>query len=270
MLRSRVLTSIVLASIVVVALLALAPAPLTIVLAAMFLGIGGWESARLAGFNGAVAAVVWIALLFAAGVGLVLALHHERGPAVIFGSAAPGWLLLSAWLAFPEVGRPRAARPRQPAKLLVSGAILLAGFAAIAWLHAANPWWVIALIGVIAAADIGAYFSGHRFGGARLAPRISPGKTWSGAFGGLGLAALTAATVALFVEGPAGPGTAAAAALVLAALSIAGDLVFSLMKRHRGLKDTSALLPGHGGLLDRIDGLLAAAPAFALLVLAVG
>lgn len=117
--------------------------------------------------------------------------------------------------------------------------------------------------------DIAAYAVGRGWGGAKLAPRISPGKTWSGSVGGLAGAALAGVMLAYGI----GVGSPARAALVAAGLAVsgqAGDLLESAIKRHFGVKDSSRLIPGHGGLLDRLDGFLTAAPAAALLTLWIG
>ncbi len=129
---------------------------------------------------------------------------------------------------------------------------------------------VLFVVLVVWGSDIGAYLLGRLIGGARLAPRLSPGKTWAGAAGGLVCGTLTGSAVA---SGFATSGVALAVALVIAAgLSVAaqaGDLLESAIKRHFGKKDSGSLIPGHGGLLDRLDGLIAAAPAAYLLSLAV-
>lgn len=266
MLRSRVITSVVLAALVISALLLLPVLWLNVVLAALFLVAGGWESTRLAGLRSTPLQVAWIAVLCVLGAGLVWLAHASGAVPWLFGAAVAGWLLLSGWLLVPERGR-GDGRGFQPAKLLIVGAVLLFAFLAVSWLHVSDPWRVIFLLFLIAAADIGAFFTGHRFGGAKLSPRISPGKTWSGAAGGLVSAMIVAAVCSrLMPDIPFGPLIAALAAAVLVALSVCGDLVISLFKRHRNLKDTSSLLPGHGGMLDRVDSLCAAAPAFALLV----
>lgn len=266
MLKSRVVTSVVLATLVLAALLLLPPIWLSVALALMFLVAGGWENARLAGLSNTVLQVAWIMLLCVAGAGLIGAAHAPAGLAVILSVATAGWLLLALWLRFPALGRAEPER-FQPAKLLVVGAVLLAAFTSIAWMHAISPWLVIHLILIVAAADIGAFFAGHRFGGPRLAPVISPGKTWSGAFGGLVVAMLVAPAASLVLPDiPLTPLFASLVAVPVVAYSICGDLLISLFKRHRGLKDTSTLLPGHGGMLDRVDGLSAAAPLFALIV----
>lgn len=265
MLKSRVLTSLVLATAVLAALLLLSPLALTLVLAVIFFAVGGWESSALAGLRPPVAILAWIVVLAVAGAGLIHLVHRPQAGLPVFGIASAGWLLLSFWLLVPGFGRPRGDE-FQPVKLVLLGTILAAGFAAISWLHALDPRWVIYLILVVAAADIGAYFTGSRVGGPKLAPGISPGKTWSGVGGGLVAAVVVAAAAAGPFAVPLRPIQAALLAVALVAVSIAGDLTISLMKRHRQLKDTSALLPGHGGLLDRLDSLGAAAPVFALAV----
>jgi phosphatidate cytidylyltransferase len=129
---------------------------------------------------------------------------------------------------------------------------------------------VIVLLFVVWASDIGAYVAGRAIGGARLAPAISPGKTWSGSVGGLIGAALVGFAAALVLgNGPLiwHPVTLA---VMIGGISQAGDLFESLLKRHFGVKDSGTMIPGHGGLLDRLDALLAAAPGAALLALAVG
>ena len=270
MLRSRVVTSVVLAALVLAALLLLPTTWLSVVLALLLLVAGGWENARLAGLENAAAQAAWIILLCAGGAALIWATHIPSAVPVMLGSATAAWLILALWLRFPDFGRPQSAPdgPQfQPLKLVVVGLILLAAFLAISWLHFYNPWWVVFLLLIIAAADIGAFFTGHRFGGPRLAPVISPGKTWSGVAGGLIAAIATAAICSrLMPDLPLAPVSAALVAAVLVALSVCGDLLISLFKRHRGLKDTSALLPGHGGMLDRVDGLSAAAPVFAFVL----
>ena len=120
-------------------------------------------------------------------------------------------------------------------------------------------------------ADIGAYFAGRAFGKAKLAPRVSPGKSWAGVWGGLAAVALLAIVASLL----ANAGVAEAMLLVVASLvtgfvSVLGDLLESMLKRFRGIKDSSQLLPGHGGIMDRIDSLTAAIPVFALMITLLG
>jgi phosphatidate cytidylyltransferase len=266
MLRQRVITALILAIIGLSALFLL-PAPAFAVAAALLLaGIGGWEAARLTGLdaNGQRIAVA-LALL-----GLCLALSLWLPAAATHWALLPAcavWLLNMAWLARPTMGQHGQAAALA-GKLAILAVILASAWLALAWLQGSSPWLVVMLLILIAAADTFAYFTGRHFGGLKLAPRISPGKTRSGAAGGLiGATALTALSASVL---PDSPFTAAGGALVglgLGMISIVGDLFISLLKRQRQLKDTSELLPGHGGILDRFDSLTAALPFFALAVM---
>ena len=124
---------------------------------------------------------------------------------------------------------------------------------------------------VVWVADIGAYFAGRAFGKAKLAPRVSPGKSWAGVWGGL----MAVGVFALVVSWLASAGTVQTSLLIVASLatglvSVLGDLLESMLKRHRGIKDSSQLLPGHVGIMDRIDSLTAAIPVFALIITQLG
>jgi phosphatidate cytidylyltransferase len=149
--------------------------------------------------------------------------------------------------------------------------VALAG-AALLWLRNdpdAGRADVLFLLAVVWAGDIGAYLIGRWIGGPRLAPAISPGKTWSGALGGL-LAAVVAGLLAAHFLSSAATWRAVAIAAVLDVVAQAGDLLESFVKRRLEVKDSGQLIPGHGGLFDRLDGVLAAAPVAALLALALG
>jgi phosphatidate cytidylyltransferase len=149
-------------------------------------------------------------------------------------------------------------------------------WAAIVELRTASPWLLLAIMALVWIADIAAYFAGRRFGRRKLAPAISPGKTWEGVLGalvavlayGIVLDVLAHSRVTVltpFFDGLWG-GIAVLAMLALVALSVLGDLFESWMKRGAGRKDSSSLLPGHGGVLDRIDALTSTLPVAALLV----
>ena len=148
---------------------------------------------------------------------------------------------------------------------MVGAAYIGPAVAALVWLRGLPDGlaWVVFLAAIVWSGDIGAYFFGRTLGGPRLAPRISPGKTWSGALGG------TACAVAAGIV--AGPHhrwvQAACLAVVLSVVAQLGDLLESAAKRYFGVKDSGRLIPGHGGLLDRLDGVLTAAPVAALLAL---
>ncbi|MGO1749895.1 MAG: phosphatidate cytidylyltransferase, partial [Marinobacter sp.] len=124
---------------------------------------------------------------------------------------------------------------------------------------------------VVWVADIGAYFAGRAFGKAKLAPRVSPGKSWAGVWGGLAAVGAFALVASALVSASAAEAALlVAASLVTGLVSVLGDLLESMLKRFRGIKDSSRLLPGHGGIMDRIDSLTAAAPVFALIITQLG
>ena len=260
MLKTRFLTALAMVAVGLVLLFALPPAFFMPVSAVLLLGVGGREAGRLAGL-----AAPWQWLVFAiflCAIGFVLyGLTADQGHQLaLSGFFVAAWLVMLPWLAKPSFGRGQTGL-----KLLALGLVLLGAWTSIVLLQATSPWLVLLVVAIIAAADIGAYFSGKAIGGSKLAPGISPGKTRSGAVGGLLAATLLALIAALTI--PAMPFTIPTAALIgltLAAVSIGGDLLISLMKRQQGLKDSSSLLPGHGGLLDRFDSLGAALPFFAL------
>ena len=174
------------------------------------------------------------------------------------------------------VGTPSVLTRSQPATTLARAAsgwiVLLGAFVAIVALQMRSAWLALAAMAIVWIADTAAYFVGRRFGRRKLAPQISPGKTWEGAAGGI--AAVVVYALALLPlaarAGYAPPldalrvGAWIAFAVALAALSIVGDLHESLLKRRAGVKDSGSLLPGHGGILDRTDALLAAMPPAAL------
>ena len=190
------------------------------------------------------------------------------GALSVVGQFWPAMLLLAAGAV---VARFSARRRGAVPPLWLGFGVLYIGLAGVSLIElrhadAAGRENVIFLFLVVWASDIGAYLAGRSFGGPKLWPAVSPNKTWSGAVGGL-LVGL--ATAALLEPGTAGP-RAALVAGVLGIVTQGGDLLESWIKRRFGVKDSSGLIPGHGGLLDRLDGVLAAAPAAALLAWALG
>ena len=237
---------------------------------------------------------IWIGgTAFAALVGLVtIGLSHEwlalcRCPYSLVSVLI--FAVLPAAVAFDAVGAPQVAlvalvvatvaavlfaRGFGRTNLLALGVPYLGtGAVALVWLRQAPASGlsnVIVLLLLVWASDIGAYVAGRAIGGRRLAPSISPGKTVSGAVGGL-VAAVAVGGVAAMVLGPGGlPWRAMLFAGATGCVAQSGDLFESLLKRQFGAKDSGRLIPGHGGLLDRLDALLAAAPAVALLALVLG
>ncbi len=256
-LRRRLLTGSVLAALVLVAILAGGPV-FTIFLIALAAAMAR-ELARLLEREARLRLLLTAGILTAALVGLP-ALH-------LFGWRTGGTALLALALLVAAMG---GAAGRRPLVWFAGTLYLLVPLAALLWLrhaHLQGAVLVLWLFIVIVATDTGAYLVGRTVGGPKLAPRISPGKTWSGLAGGVAAAGILGG-VAVRLGGEAAPPSLAAAvvAMLLAVVAQGGDLVESALKRRSGVKDSGTLLPGHGGVLDRFDGVLFAAPCFALLV----
>lgn len=266
MLSTRIITALIMVTVGLGALFALPPAGFSIFAIVVLVAPGSWEAARIAGLGHRTAQIVYMTVV----TGATIAAHFffDRMPMPwMLTVACVVWLAAFCWLARPGLGR-EPGRGVLTGKLALLGIMLFSTWLALIWLQTASPWYVFMLLILIAAADTCAFFTGKHFGGARLAPRISPGKTRSGAIGGLaGAAALTALAAVILPDAPFNAGFAAGVGLVVGLISIGGDLFVSLLKRHVQLKDTSGLLPGHGGILDRFDSLAAAAPFFSLAVL---
>lgn len=223
----------------------------------------------------------WTALMALAGLGLGLEWARLCGCSVrrLPGIAVPSALIVAGVVGFWPYGVlalavGTAAAAAAGRRWLMGGLIYIGvTFLALATLRAgeAGRSNVLFLVLVVWACDIGAYGAGRLLGGPKLAPSISPGKTWSGACGGLVAGMVAGAAVAIWVSpGEWGAGRAALAALLLGVASQAGDLLESWMKRRFGVKDSGRSIPGHGGLLDRLDGLLAAAPVAATIAAITG
>jgi phosphatidate cytidylyltransferase len=202
---------------------------------------------------------------------------HPTGLAIIAAAAAAA---ICAALGFPLAGLALMALATAVALLLSRRVALPMGLpyvgigtVAMTWLRAdpsvgrAN---LLFLLLVIWASDIGAYVAGRMIGGPRLAPRISPGKTWSGAAGGLVVAVVVGMLSAFLLQPPASLVRTACLAAGLGIIAQLGDLLESRIKRHFGVKDSGHLIPGHGGLLDRLDAVLTTAPIAAVLALVAG
>lgn len=177
------------------------------------------------------------------------------------------WLLSLAWLWQTDFARDNTPKHRA-LKLLAGSLACIPAWAALVWIHgsAGGPAWTLFAIGLIAAADSGAYVFGVNFGKHKLAPRISPGKSWEGFWGGLLFTViLSLLLMPAFDAPPSDIWRFAVLGLGVALFSVAGDLFESLLKRHAQIKDSSQLIPGHGGLLDRLDSIVSGLVVFALI-----
>jgi phosphatidate cytidylyltransferase len=269
MLKQRVITATVLLALLLPSLLASSAWPFAL-LSVVMIGAAGWEWGRLNGVPRlavAMAAVLVVAC-FAAWWSMALV----SVPPVLWAAATVVWVLGGA-LAIR--GGPAGWGKVSVVMRCVLGLVALA----IAWLamnvaKLAGVNFLLSIAGLVWAADIAAYFGGRAFGKRKLAPAISPGKSWEGVWSGMAgvfvvavvwIAAdrsfqPTSASVYSLLLARFGPIGLAASLLLLSAMSVAGDLVESLVKRSAGAKDSSRLLPGHGGVLDRVDALLPVFP----------
>lgn len=268
MLKARVLTAIALLAGLLAAVFLL-PASGWLVLCALVCGAAAWEWGGLAGFERplrmSTAISFGIACLIlgvlsglvsgaTTGAGILVPLYVISALFWVF--VVPVWLVRKWTLSNPMLAS------------LVGFVVLVPTSLALVHLRALGPWVMLAVMAVVWVADIAAYFSGRAFGRHKLAPSISPGKTWEGAIGAV-VAVLLFGFGVLTWQGASNPGGAmvVAAGLVLwTAISIIGDLFESLLKRQAGLKDSGTILPGHGGILDRIDSLTSTLPLVALFV----
>jgi len=224
-------------------------------LMALIVAIGGFEWARLCGL-GVMESRIYAAAIV---IGLLALVSVELWrPAFVAGSAF--WILaVPAWLWFGLGARQRSGLIPLGFLVLVPPALAMVALEPLDALLALAVAWI---------ADTAAYFAGRRWGRRKLAPSISPGKTWEGAAGGLIGAAAYAMILSILFAGMQGTRMAAflGAAALLVAVSIVGDLFESAVKRQAGVKDSGSILPGHGGMLDRIDSATAVLPVAALLV----
>jgi phosphatidate cytidylyltransferase len=264
MFMTRVVTAAIALAVFLAALFFL-PQQLWALFLLVVLGIGSWEWAALASFHGPIRAAYTAIVVLSA-----LALYYfapgftvgrHSGDLAVYALSCIFWVaVVPFWLAMRWT-------TRNPVLLGVAGWIALVPM----WLALvrlqATPWALLLFMSIVWIADTAAYLAGKSFGRNKLAPLISPGKTWEGAFGALAAVALYYGVLLLalpqaerYFDGWSGLGLFAA----ILVLSIEGDLFESWMKRQAGVKDSGQVLPGHGGILDRIDGLTATMPAAAL------
>jgi phosphatidate cytidylyltransferase len=263
-LRARIGTALLLAAVVVVVLTLLEPwiASILVVVAMFFAGYEWAGFARLRSVPARLAYASSIVIVL--GVAEMLA-RDPQWLLLLLRAAALWWLLAFAWLAL------RAGAGGAVAAGIVGFPVLVPaglGLGHLVELRPDGQLLLLFLLVLIAAADVGAYLGGRRWGRRKLAPHVSPGKTWEGFACGMLCAALVGVAGALSFQKPLWPWLFLC--VLVALVSVIGDLTESMFKRHVGLKDSGALLPGHGGVLDRIDSLTAAAPVFLLGLLVLG
>ena len=276
MTKTRVLAALVMAPAVIAAVLLLPTKWLMLFSALLCLG-ALWEWLKLVDIEDTLARSILLACNLALMVALVWGSRSARTSALpLFELTAVigvvWWLLSLLWMLHYDFASAADGKARM-AKLLAGTAAVVPAWCSLALLHAEQPHgpaWLLLVLVLVWAADSGAYFVGRRFGGRwfggrKLAPRISPNKSLEGLLGGVALAAVVAVAGALLLGAPTIKlAEVIAVAMVTVLFSVAGDLFESLLKRHAGVKDSGTLIPGHGGILDRVDSLLAALPVFAV------
>lgn len=264
MLKQRVLTASILA-LVFLGVLFFAPALVFDVFISCVFAVGAWEWANLSGVQHSLGRIAYGVLVAAVSFLLLLFSDWLNNEAVLQSIliAACGWWALSLlWIqSYPASA---VIWGGTPVRMLIGILVISPAWLASVYLRSLpeGAWLVLVVVMLVATADIGAYFTGKTFGKRKLAPAVSPGKSWEGVWGGAFMVMCLALIANVFL------GTSWLALLCVvvptALVSVVGDLLESMVKRHRGIKDSSQILPGHGGVMDRIDGLTAAAPVFAL------
>ena len=268
MTRTRLLAAAVMAPIAIAAVLLLPP-PWMVALGAVLFLAGLWEWFNLAEIDDTLARTMLLVANLLLMVAMVWASPTDAGGSLVLFKVAVvvgvlWWLLAMLWLMHYDFASDHDTHARV-FKLGAATLSVVPAWCALALIHRDGHGWLLVALAVVWAADTGAYFSGRAFGRRKLAPRISPNKTLEGLAGGM----LAAVVVALAGAALLGTGASmlpfvALVAFVTVLFSVVGDLFESLLKRHVGAKDSGDLIPGHGGLLDRLDSVLAALPVFAL------
>jgi phosphatidate cytidylyltransferase len=244
------------------------------VLIAAVLLFGAWEWTALMQVQDRLRRILYVLLA----AGIMLAFYIWRADSSMLRAilllTAAWWCVALIWVVRYPAGLP-TGQQQLTLKICIGLILLAPAFLALVVLHGRTgqgPLWILFLLILIWAADTGAYFSGRSFGRHKMAARVSPGKTWEGAAGGLGLSAVAAVGAGTWLFHLEGEQLVLFVLMCLAVtlFSIVGDLTESMFKRHAGVKDSGALFPGHGGVLDRLDSMFAAAPLFLCGLIALG
>lgn len=270
MFKQRVITAVIMAVIFFALLLNLSAVDFLLVIGLMVL-VAGWEWSSLMKVTSVVGKAVFLSVLALSltaaslWLGLFDTFDHQRAEQISL-AAVSLWAIIFLWVQ----GYPSSAILWSSRTILGALGILLLTFtwvAAAAILHNVLGQWLLLLaIVIVVLADVGGYFVGTLAGRHKLAPLVSPGKTWEGFAGGLLLQFILIGVLLWTLPDIATTSSLLILVIPVALYSVLGDLFESMVKRHSGVKDSSQLLPGHGGVLDRIDGIMAALPLFSLLL----
>lgn len=267
MLKQRIITALVLVAVLFGALFYL-PVPLFQLLLATAVLIATWEWSNLGGLQAYWQRALYVVLTAALMVMAAywVGMSGTLNLLVLEGLLIAGgvwWALSLLWIqGYPSSSVLWGARTT---RLVLGWLVMIPAWVGLCYLRELvhGEWLVILVVAVVAGADIGGFFVGRRFGKHKLAPQVSPGKSWEGFWGGLVTNVIWALALGLWL-GEGREWLLLAIVVPASLVSVLGDLLESMLKRHRGIKDSSQLLPGHGGVLDRIDSITAAAPLVAL------
>jgi len=272
MLKLRIITALVLGPFILWSVLAFSHRAIAIELAIILL-LGAWEWARMAGITNSYARIFYaliLGLLMTVGSSL---LHvFPENLTIVLYVATGWWIFCLLWLVRAEQ-KGIEVKSVFPGYVVVINlgigiVVLLGAFVAITGLHQAQeygPYYIISLLVLIWVADSAAYFTGKAIGKHKLSPNVSPGKTWEGVLGAMVATVIASYVLAILLKLDSTKiFPFIALGIVSIVFSVIGDLFESMFKRKAGIKDSSHILPGHGGILDRIDSLVAAAPLFYL------
>jgi phosphatidate cytidylyltransferase len=271
MLLQRFLTALVLTPLAVLIILLPSTAIFALIVSLAFLA-ALWEWAQLSGLKNP-SWRIGLLLVAACVFALLWCARSSALAPLVLTAGVLWWLLACLWLRHFAFGA-APTRENLALKLLAGAFVTFPAWIALTSIHARQPhghWWTLLALVIVWTSDIGAYFSGRTFGKRKLAPQISPGKTWAGAYGAM-VAGVLVAEIGGWLLDVRGIQLVALAllAIVTVAVSIVGDLIESLMKRHAQVKDSGSIFPGHGGLMDRLDSVFAALPVFAAGLLLLG
>lgn len=263
MLKQRIVTAVVL-GLLLFAVILWAPARGALAIFALVVLVGAWEWSAFAHLPATAARWLYVVVVALAMFAVWRYSQSEQQLQTLLLATLIWWAVAFVWIILAPAVHNRAT-------VVASGLLVLVpAWVAIAHLYLeppvgsalTGPQLVLFLLLLVWAADIGAFFVGRRFGRIKLAPHVSPRKTWEGVLGGLAAALVVAALGASWFHFRRAAFLGLCLAVVL--ISIVGDLTESMFKRHAGVKDSGSILPGHGGVLDRIDSITAAAPTFLL------
>lgn len=273
MTRTRILTALVLAPLMIGGIFFL-PLQSFALFIALIATIGAWEWANIAGYEKNIERVVYATTVFACLFASARVVNDHREYLLYFLSIGTFWWVLAFILVKRYPSSTGVWNPG-PVRALLGLFVLVpmwAGFMHLKQEQHSDLLIVFVML-VIWGADSGAYFAGRQWGKSKLAPNVSPGKSWAGFWGGFVVSLLVAAGFLVYIDQYIQPVTfndvlkLLCITMITSVASVLGDLVESMMKRHRGIKDSSSLLPGHGGLLDRIDSMASAVPVFSFCML---